>query len=186
MPDPVELETARLVLSAPTTDDIDAIYEACQDPDIQRYTTVPSPYQRTDAESFVHLVAAWWATGDECTWAIRADGVLVGMIALHGVRDGAAEIGYWMAAPARGRGYLTEAARAVLDFAFGPMRLQRVEWRAVTDNPASVRIAQKLGFRYEGLLRLGLGRIGSTGDRRDGHIAGLLATDPRTPQPWPI
>ncbi|WP_261164955.1 GNAT family N-acetyltransferase [Microbacterium sp. Marseille-Q6965] len=186
MADPVELATERLVLSAPTEADIDAIYAACQDPDIQRFTTVPAPYQRTDAEAFVHLVAAWWATGDECTWAIRTQGALVGMIALHGVRDGAAEIGYWVAAPARGRGYLTEAAHAVLDFAFGPMRLQRVEWRAVTDNPASMRIAQKLGFRYEGMLRLGLGRIGPGNERRDGHIAGLLAADARTPQPWPI
>ena len=184
MTEPVELTTRRLVLSVPAAADIDAIFAACQDPDIQRFTTVPSPYQRTDAEDFVRLVAEWWESGTECTWAIRADGRLAGMIGLHGVRDAAAEIGYWMAAPARGRGYLSEAAHAVLDFAFGPMRLQRVEWRAVTDNPASLRVAQKLGFRYEGLLRLGLGGIG--GSQRDGHIAGLLATDPRTPQAWPL
>lgn len=184
MTEPVELTTRRLVLSVPAAADIDALFAACQDPDIQRFTTVPSPYQRVDAERFVRLAAEWWDTGEEYTWTIRAGGALVGMIGLHGIRAGAAEIGYWLAARARGRGYLNEAAEAVLDFAFGPMRLQRVEWRAVTDNPASARVAQRLGFRYEGLLRLGLGGIG--GSRRDGHIAGLLATDPRTPQAWPL
>lgn len=184
MPEPIELTTARLVLSTPTSDDVDAIFAACQDPDIQRFTTVPSPYRREDAESFVALVAQWWESGAEYTWAMRDAAGLVGMIGLHGIRDAAAEIGYWVAAPARGRGYLTEAADAVLDFAFGPMRLERVEWRAVTDNPASAAAARKLGFRYEGLLRKGLGRIG--GARRDGHIAALLSTDPRTPQPWPL
>ncbi len=91
-----------------------------------------------------------------------------------------------MAASARGRGYLIEAANAALDFAFGPMRLERVEWRAVTGNAASVAVAQRLGFRYEDLLRRGLGRIGGGGTRRDGHVAGLLATDARTPQSWPL
>jgi RimJ/RimL family protein N-acetyltransferase len=186
MGDPIELATARLVLSAPTVDDVDAIHAACQDPDIRRFTTVPSPYRRSDAEAFVALVAGWWATDVEYTWAIRDGASLVGMIGLHAIRDGAAEIGYWMAPAGRGRGLLTEAANAVLDFAFGPMRLQRVEWRAVTDNPASARVAQRLGFRYEGLLRLGLGRIGGSDVRRDGHIAGLLATDPRTPESWGI
>ena len=186
MPDPIELTTARLVLSTPTTADVDAIHTACQDPDIQRFTTVPSPYQRSDAEGFVRLVAEWWDSGAEYTWAIRDAAGLAGMIGLHGIRDSAAEIGYWVSAPARGRGYVTEAAGAVLDFAFGPMRLERVEWRAVTDNPASAAAAQKLGFRYEGLLRKGLGRIGGGGARRDGHIAALLSTDPRTPQTWPL
>lgn len=182
MTEPLELRTARLVLSTPTEADIDAIYDACQDPDIQRFTTVPSPYHRSDAESFVALVAGWWASGEEYTWAIRDASGLVGMIGLHGIRDGAAEIGFWVTAPARRRGYLTEAANAVVDLAFGPMRLERVEWRGVVGNGASAAAAQKLGFRYEGLLRKGLGRIG--GGRHDGHVAGLLATDRRTPQTW--
>lgn len=185
MPDAVELVTARLVLSAPTTADVDAIFHACQDPDIQHFTTVPVPYERSHAEGFVALVATWWESGEEYTWGIRAGGDLVGMIGLHAIRDGAAELGYWMAAPARGRGYLTEAASAVLDFTFGPMRLQRVQWRAATNNAASARVAQKLGFQYEGLLRLGLAGIGPEGSRHDAHIAGLLATDPRTPRAWP-
>ena len=51
--EPVTLRTARLELSIPVDTDVDAIYDACQDPDIQRYTTVPSPYGRQDAVGFV-------------------------------------------------------------------------------------------------------------------------------------
>ncbi|WP_029151262.1 GNAT family N-acetyltransferase [Microbacterium indicum] len=183
MPEAVALSTCRLTLSIPTSDDVDAICDACQDPLIQEYTTVPSPYTRDDARTFVELVDGWWRTGDECTWAVRADGELVGMVGLHRIADGAAELGYWMAAPGRGRGYVTEAAGAVLDFAFGPMRLERVSWRAVVGNTASARVAQKLGFRYEGLIRRGLP---GHGVRTDGWLAGLLPGDPREPSAWPV
>lgn len=184
MGDPVPLTTPRLVLSAPGPDDVDAIYEACQDPDIQHYTTVPSPYTLADAAAFVTLVAEWWQAGTEHVWAVRADGELVGVVGLHKIRDGAAELGYWAAAPGRGRGYISEAARAVIDFAFGPMRLERLEWHAVVGNTASARVAQKLGFQLEGVRRSGLAHHGS--GRTDGWIAGLLSTDPRTPTSWPL
>ena len=183
---PVTLRTARLVLSVPTEDDIDPITAAAQDPEVPRWTTLPSPYSRTDAEGFVQKAAGWWDAESELTWAIRADGQWVGMLGLHRFERGeSAEIGYWMASPARGRGYLTEAARAVIDFAFDPqgLDLKRVDWRAVVGNVASARSARTLGFRYEGLVRQGL--TGPRG-RDDGWIAGLLQRDDRMPRPWPV
>lgn len=176
------------MLTAPGPDDIDAIYDACQDPDIQHYTTVPSPYTLADAATFVALVAEWWQAGTEHVWAVRSDGELVGVVGLHKIRDGAAELGYWAAASGRGLGYITEAARAVIDFAFGPMRLERLEWHAVVGNLASARVAQKLGFHLEGVRRSGLAGHGTADPygRTDGWIAGLLAADPRTPQVWPL
>lgn len=183
---PVTLSTARLVLSVPTEEDIDAIFAACQDPDVQRYTTVPSPYRREHAEGFVEKVAAWWDAGSEATWAVRRDGVLAGMVGLHRLGRGHGELGYWMTAGARGQGLLTEAARAVVDWGFSPdgLGLARIEWRAVTGNIASARSARTLGFRYEGLLRQAL--LHSTGRRDDAWIAGLLPSDDRTPQDWPV
>jgi RimJ/RimL family protein N-acetyltransferase len=72
MVEPVELHTERLVLSTPVAADIDAITAACQDPLIQRWTTVPSPYTRTDAENFVNaFVTAGWQSATTRTWAIR-------------------------------------------------------------------------------------------------------------------
>jgi len=183
---PVTLRTARLVLSAPTDDDIDPITDGAQDPEVPRWTTLPSPYARADAEEFIAKALEWWDAETELTWAIRADDRWVGMIGLHRLERGeSAEIGYWMAAPARGRGYLTEAARAVIDFAFDPqgLELKRVAWRAVVGNVASARAARTLGFRYEGLARQGLS--GPRG-RDDGWMAGLLVTDDRMPQHWPV
>lgn len=183
--EPVVLRTTRLELSAPVEDDVDAIHEACQDAGIQRYTTVPSPYRRNHAAEFVEKAAGWWRDGVECTWAIRTPQELVGMIGLHRIAAGSAEIGYWLARPARGRGHLAEAARAVVDWGFSPdgLALERIEWRAVVGNEPSARSAQRLGFRYEGLLRQAL--AGADG-RDDAWIAGLLAGDEQTAAPWPV
>lgn len=180
---PVTLRTERLVLSIPTIDDVDAIYAACQDPDIQRYTTVPSPYERKHAEGFVPHVVTSWESGTELTWAIREGQTLAGLIGLYRVSNGGGEIGYWMSPGSRGRGLLTEAGRAVVDWGFAELQLQRIEWRAVVGNAGSARIAQKLGFGYEGLLRQALS---SPRGRDDGWIAGLLAEDDRSPKPWPV
>lgn len=183
--DTVTLRTARLELSPPREGDADAIFAACQDETLQRYTTVPSPYTREHAEGFIEKSRGWWEAGSEATWAIRDGDTLVGMIGLHRLGGGAGEIGYWMAAPARGRGVLTEAAHAVIDWGFSPdgPALKRIEWRAVVGNISSARTARTLGFRFEGTLRQALAN--GAGVRDDGWIAGLLPSDDRTPQHWP-
>ena len=182
----VTLRTARLKLSLPGESDVDALFEACQDPDIRRYTTVPSPYERRHAVEFVQRVAKRWEDGTEQTWAMRDGDTLAGAIGLYRAGGGAAEIGYWVAPGSRGRGFTAEAARAMVDWAFSTegLELARIEWRAVVGNVASARVARTLGFRFEGTLREAL-RNGS-GDRDDGWIAGLLASDDRTPQSWPV
>lgn len=183
----VTLTTERLVLHAPGSVDVDAITEACQDPEISRWTTVPSPYFRQDAEDFVGLVAQWWADGSQTVWGMYADGELVGMIGLHHIVEhragGHAELGFWVTAGARGRGYLVEAARAVLDWGFAELGLARVRWQAVVGNVPSARAARALGFRFEGTLRQALT---SQRGRDDGWIAGLLRDDDRTPVAWPV
>lgn len=185
--DPVSLHTERVVLSIPTGADIDAITAACQDPEVPRWTTVPSPYTRQHAADFVDLVAGWWADGVETVWAIRKGGVLAGMIGLHRItapsRGGEAELGFWGVADFRGQGVMTEAARAVIDYAFDDLGLVRITWRAVVGNLPSARTARALGFRYEGTLRQGLS---NPRGRDDGWIAGLLASDDRVPVEWPV
>lgn len=184
--EPVTLTTERLELSAPRESDVEAIYEACQDRDTQRYTSVPSPYTHEHAAEFVPRVAAQWSEGAHLTWAMREGDVLAGTIGLYRL-DGAGggELGYWVSPWSRRRGLVTEAARAVLAWGFSShgARLERVEWRAVVGNEGSARAARALGFRYEGLLRLGI--AGKNG-RVDAWIAGLLAGDDPAPQPWPV
>lgn len=184
--EPVTLRTTRLGLSPPSEADVDAIYEACQDPLIQRYTTVPSPYAREHAEGFIVKTREWWAAGGETTWVLRVDGALAGVVGLHKVSAGSAELGFWMAEGFRRGGYLTEACRAVLDWGFAPdgLDLVRVDWRAVAGNEASARVARRLGFRYEGTMRQSL--VNHSGQRDDAWIGGLLRSDDREPQHWPV
>jgi ribosomal-protein-serine acetyltransferase len=63
------------------------------------------------------------------------------------------ELGYWLRREATGRGIMTEAARACVDFAFARMAVHRVRCAAATDNSASLRVIARLGFRFEGIAR---------------------------------
>ena len=144
---PVVLTTARLVLDAPGADDVDRITDYCQDPSFEHYMATPWPYQRSDAVHFVlRVVPAGWTAGTEEAWAIRRDGDLIGMIS---ARTRHADVGYWLGAPHRGRGYLGEALAAVLDHRFA-MGQPVVHWECVVGNRASARVARRAGFRYTG------------------------------------
>lgn len=184
--EPVTLRTARLELSLPVEADVDTIFAACQDPGIQRFTPVPYPYERASAESFVAQVPKDWADGRNLTFAIRENGSLIGTIGMYRLAgDGNGEIGFWMAPESRGGGRLLEAANAVIDWGFAEdgLALTRIEWRAVVGNVASARVARRLGFQYEGLLRQALA---NPKHRDDGWIAALLKSDERMPRPWPV
>lgn len=182
----VVLRTERLELSPPREADVEVIFRACQDADIQRYTTVPSPYERSHAEGFIPQVAAEWASGVSVTWAMREGTEFAGVVGLYGMTgNGTGELGYWVSPWSRRRGLLVEAARAVVDWGFSPdgADLVRIQWNAVVGNLGSARAARALGFRYEGLRRQAL--VNALG-RDDGWVAGLLATDDRMPQPWTV
>ena len=191
-----------LVLSVPTGDDLDRITEICQDTDIQEWTFVPRNYQRSDAEFFVEqVVAKGWSEGRELNWAIReadagAPPDLVGMLGItlsgpENARTG--EVGYWLAAAARGRGTMTRAVAALIDMAFdpkGPLGLSALRWRCEihetshgpVPNWASWKVAWSLGFQREGRVRRFLPHDGRL---HDGWIATLLPGDPREPRaPW--
>jgi ribosomal-protein-alanine N-acetyltransferase len=86
----------------------------------------------------------------------KSDGVLVGGLTLANVRRGCAQagsLGYWMGAVYAGKGYMTGAVAAVLPFAFGTLRLHRVEAACIPANVASIRLLEKTGFRREGFAR---------------------------------
>jgi len=184
--EPYELSSGDLLLSAPTEDDVDRITEICQDPDIQRWTTIPSPYRREDAVGFVeNVVRDGWQSGSP-TWAVRVtdDGVtrLVGMIGISDVAHGKGELGYWLAPEARGSGVMSRAVGLVLDDAFGDLGLDLLEWKAGVGNWASWRVVWRHGFRKEGTVR---GLVASRGTWQDGWIGTIRRDDPREPAaPW--
>lgn len=182
---PTPLRTERLTLSLPAIADVPAITLACQDPEISRWTPIPQPYVAADAEWFVRDTAARAESDAGRDWAIRLGGTVIGMISLTRRAPGNAEIGYWIAPDARGKGYLLEAARAVIDHAFEPagLGLDRLEWNAAVGNVASARAARSLGFRFEGVRR---GAFTVASGRTDAWSAGRLFSDDPTPVPWPV
>ena len=105
------------------------------------------------------MTAEGWRSGTNATFGIHVDGI-DGVVGGIGVRflsdldDGCAEIGYWVAAEARGRGVATAATRAAARWAFGAVpELARIQLRADVENVASNRVAEKAGFTREGVLR---------------------------------
>lgn len=184
--DPIDLTDGVVRLSLPALDDVDAITRACQDPDVAAWTTVPSPYTREDAEAFVtHWAVEGWAADRDCTWAIRRGGELVGMIGLSLRPPGSGEVGYWLSPAARRQGLLHRALHLVLGWAFDPAGadLLQVEWHCFAGNWASWRAAWRVGFRFEGVVRLGATQRGT---RHDDWVGTLLRGDPREPAaPWP-
>ncbi|MFF4607993.1 GNAT family N-acetyltransferase [Streptomyces sp. NPDC001339] len=180
--EPVILTTGRLVLRAFEPSDAPAVLAACQDPDIPRWTHVPSPYTVQDAERFVGtIVPEGWRDDTAYHFAVvsRADGSLVGamgLVRLARLRgpEREAELGYWTAREQRGRGYTVEAARAVLRWAFRDLGVERMEWLAEAGNDGSWAVARKLGFRREGTQRA---KLVHEGTRRDVWTGSLLPSD---------
>jgi len=86
----------------------------------------------------------------------KSGGALVGGLTLANVRRGCAQagsLGYWMGAAYAAKGHMTDAVAAILPFAFGTLRLHRVEAACIPANTASIRLLEKTGFRREGFAR---------------------------------
>ncbi|MER0480266.1 GNAT family N-acetyltransferase [Streptomyces sp. Edi2] len=179
---PVTLATERLVLRPFEPSDAPAVHAACQEPDIPRWTGVPSPYGIEDAEHFVGtVVPEGWRDDTTYHFAVvsRVDGSLVGAMGLVRLArlhtpERQAELGYWTAKGHRGRGRTVEAARAVVRWGFDDLGVERLEWHAEAGNEGSRAVARKLGFHMEGTLRAKTVREGT---RRDVWIGSLLPSD---------
>lgn len=147
------LETERLVLRAPQHGDIKVITRLVNDRRVAENTArIPHPYGVDDAERFI---AAVNRQDGEATFAIIRDGDLIGVCGVE-PRENAPEIGYWLGAPFWGRGYATEAVRALIDHAFGALGHDALQAGARVGNPASRRVLEKCGFQWTGV---GLYRI---------------------------
>jgi RimJ/RimL family protein N-acetyltransferase len=166
---PYPLDDGTVHLSVPTPADVDTITTLCRDEQVGRWTTIPVPYRREDAVGFVGtLVPTGWAGAGELTWAVREGASVAGMVSLD-LDDG--EIGFWMGAPYRGRGWTVRAARLVVADAWHRHRADHVRWRAIVGNRASLAVARRLGFRLEGTVRHS---ILQRGVWRDGWVGTLL------------
>lgn len=137
-------------LRPPGSGDAAAITAAVQDPDIPRFTMIPSPYTVDDAAAFIDRSDELWRTGAGAPFVIvdAGTGTLLGGIGVHelGVDTTPANVGYWVAAGARGRGVATRALRLVTRWALDDLRLPRLELSVFVDNERSQRVALRAGF----------------------------------------
>lgn len=177
-PDP-ELHTAEIRLRPWRREDVPAIVEACADPSIAEFSPViPFPYTAEDAIGWLESQEPARRVGAALDLAVvdAASGQTLGAIGLTGVSPllRTANIGYWLAASARGHGHITSAVRLLAGWAFAELQLARLELTTDPDNLASQRVAERCGFRQEGRLRSHM-LILHSGQRRDSLIYGLLA-----------
>jgi RimJ/RimL family protein N-acetyltransferase len=155
--------------------DVDAIFATCHDPETLKWTNLPLDYPREKAVGFVEDYApGWWERGEGAAWVVAdPSGDYAGQLDLRvDPRDKkVADVGFITAPHARGRGYMTAALRAAVEFGFRELGLERIEWRAQVGNDGSRRVAEKVGFVYEGIQRNGCPQ---RGERRDAWVAAIL------------
>ncbi len=137
---------------------IPSLVKYLNDPTIYANTLkIPSPYHTEDGATFLKLCDDFEAEhGKQNDWGIYKEDELIGGIGLlfnHGVDSHKSEFGYWLAAPFRGQGIMTQVVNRFATFCFNDYKLVRLEAQVFVDNPASAKVLEKAGFKNLGLHR---------------------------------
>lgn len=181
LPDP-PLRDDRIALRAFEDADVEALVSSSNDPLVQLYTRVPTPYTVDDARDFVTGAPARRLFDESLDLAVaaREDDRLLGAIGIIVDRhdEARAEIGYWVCPDDRGRGIAARALMLLSRWALEEARFVRLDLQAAVANEASIRVAERCGFVREGTLREAWYR----GPRRtDMALFSLLRTDEERP-----
>ncbi len=169
-PEPVEpLSDGVVTLRRWRDVDADDLVPIARDPQVVRWTTVPSPYGIEDAENFLALMGDMWRDDARASFAIvePPDGELLGAIDLRNTAPGTgvAEIGYMISPHARGRGVAPRALDLITRWGFDECGFARIEVHVPPGNDSSLAVPPKAGYEREGLLRSY--RPGRDGTRQD-------------------
>ena len=183
IPFPERLQSSGVSLRMLSAEDVAWIQAACDRLEMARFLpALPSPYTLADAESFVRYAENAWEEGSSAPFAITAtEGEPLGSIEVHlkATDTSHAGVGYWLRPEGRGRGAATEAVRLVSSWAFEQLHVGRLSLITDPDNEPSQRVAERAGFRREGLLR---SWHPTPSGRRDCVMFSLLPSDV-TPAP---
>lgn len=168
---PPTLETPRLILRPLQQDDDTAVFLYASNPNLTRYTLFETHRTIDESRWFVNEYAQsrYAAKEPEPLGILIKDdplGMIVGSVGAFWVSQphGVMEMGYTLSEPHWGRGYIVEAAQALMRFVFDDYAIQRLQARVIVGNAASERVVQKLGFTREGVLRSFILRRGSWWD----------------------
>ena len=152
---PEEIATKRLILRRPRLSDADDIFDSyAADPEVTRYVTWRPYKDRNEVPPFLQSRLDRWDSGEEFSWVITRlnEDRVIGMIGCR-VREHAADIGYVISRNYWNRGYTTEAANSVVDWASNLEFVYRVWAVCDVENIASSRVLEKIGMQREGILR---------------------------------
>ena len=165
------LREGELELRPWTMDDVPALVDALNDAEIARWIpAIPQPYTEDDATAFIRHGAT---RAGRTEFAVTEDGAVVAAIGLDVddfLRQGTT--GYWCAEHARGRGLITHSLRLLSKHAFEQLGVGRMQLFTDPENHASQRVAEKVGYRREGVLRAHLPQ--RDGTRADSVVFSLL------------
>jgi ribosomal-protein-alanine N-acetyltransferase len=151
------LKTKNLTLRKIEYTDIHDIYSYAQNPEVAKYVLWEPHEDKSDTFEFLNAIYELYNHGKPAPWGIfhNEDKKIIGTIGYHRweIKHYCAEIGYALSKEYWNKGIITEAALRIIEFGFNEMKLNRIEARCQTENTASAKVLQKIGFTYEGLLR---------------------------------
>ncbi len=151
------LETERLLLRKMEMRDAQDMYEYSRDPLVAKYVLWEAHSSVSDTKGYIRYMLRKYRNGEPSSWCIveKATDKVVGTIGYMWYQqdNSACEVGYSLARKCWNRGYMTEALKAVLDYSFRELGINRVEAQHETENPASGAVMRKCGMAKEGTLR---------------------------------
>jgi ribosomal-protein-alanine N-acetyltransferase len=172
------LDATRVQLRWLTMEDVDALFAVFSDRRMMRYWSTPAMSQRAEAEAYLNGMHEGFRNKTLFQWGVerKEDRRILGTCTLFHLdaKNARAELGYGLGSPYWSKGYMKEALTALIDYAFGPLALRRLEADVDPRNVNSERILGKLGFKREGLLRE---RWKVGGEVQDTAFFGLLAKE---------
>jgi RimJ/RimL family protein N-acetyltransferase len=157
VPPSPHLTDGRIRLEPLTTADVADAFAMSEDPDTKRFTFLPTNADEAWIAGWLRHYEEGWGDGSRAGFSIRdaESGAFLGFAAIVRLdltlQQG--EIGYVVSPHARGRGAAAAAVELLTGWAFDTLGLQRLELRIDTDNPASERVAERAGYRLDGVLR---------------------------------
>lgn len=167
------LETERLLLRQWREDDFEGYARICADPEVMRYLG-GQPLTRMEAWRHLAYLVGHWHLRGYGHWAVeeKSSGRLIGRMGFFYPEGWPGfEVGWTLGRDSWGKGYATEAARRMLEHAFGPMGRDHVISVIHPDNRASIRVAEKMGEQLEGETELMNTRVLIYGVSRDAWLA---------------
>lgn len=152
-----EIYTERLLLRRYRPEDAEELFYLYSKPEVSLYTTWETYETREDIRMFITDVLEMYDNDETGEWGVvlKETGALIGSCGFTScdTEHSCAQTGFLLDPDYWGRGLMTEAVRALLDFGFGKMNLNRIEGFYIPGNEASGRVMEKASMRYEGTLR---------------------------------